>query len=482
MFSPNDYQLICSLFPRFLGLIYFVALVPFLFQIRALIGEKGILPVENFLALYRTKKFGWKKYIHFPTLFWWKHSDGMLVGTVALGVFCAFLLTLGYVPYLLIPFLIVIHLSIVIAGQDFLSFGWEGFLLEISYNTFLLTLTNQPNIFVWVSLNLLIFRFHLQAGASKLQTRDPNWRNLTAMCYHYQTQPLPNPLAWYMHKLPVWFHKFSTGFMFFVELLVPFAIFGTEEMRLVAFIFMFVLQFSIALSGNYSYLNFMSMILITLLLSNTYLAPIFGPHPFLPESPLILQLIASLGAISLISLQLMQLWNQFFRNPKIGKILSNIYSLHFANRYGIFAIMTTTRYEIVFEGSEDQKEWKEYLFYFKPSEVGRRPSIISPFQPRLDWQAWFLPFTKFKNEIWVQNFLARLLEGELQVLKLLRHNPFPEKPPKYLRAQVYIYEFSPWSMKKRLGNWWVRTHIGPYTPILSLPNKKEALTETSDPL
>lgn len=466
MFDPEHYRIICSLFPRMLGAIYMIALSPFLFQVRGLIGERGILPVGELLSLYE-RRLGWKRFIYLPTLFWWKRSDPFLVGTAAAGTLFGGLLLAGGPPWLLLPLLIAIHLSFIVAGQDFLSFGWEMFFLEIGYNAFFLSLTNHPNMFVWASLNLLLFRFHLQAGASKLQTGDPNWRNLTAMCYHYETQPIPNALAWYMHHLPVWFQKFSTAFMFFVELAVPFGVFGSEEVRLAAFLFMFLLQASIAVSGNYSYLNYLTAVLAAILISDQYLAKVFGPMPAVPESPLALQVAASIGGAALILLQLLQLWNHFFRTPAITRFFSVIYSFHFANRYGIFSIMTTTRYEIVIEGSDDGMEWKEYLFYFKPSEVKRRPRLIAPFQPRLDWQAWFLPFSRFGDESWFESFLEKLLEGEPCVLRLLRWNPFAEKPPAYIRAVVYVYEFSARSQKKTSGAWWVRRRIGAYSPSLS---------------
>lgn len=467
MFSADHYQIICSLFPRLLGALYFVALSPLIFQIKGLIGKKGILPVSDFLALNASREFGLKRFLFFPTIFWWRQSDLFLVWTAGLGTCLSLLLLMGGPPWLLLPPLIVIHLSFVVAGQDFLSFGWEMFLLEISYNAFFLSLTNQPNVFVWISLNLLLFRFHLQAGASKLQTYDPTWRNLTSLCYHYQTQPIPNRMAWYMHKLPVWFHKCSTAYMFFVELVVPFGVFGGEFVRLISFIFIFLLQASIAVSGNYSYLNYMTVALATILISDHYLSPFFGGVPPQLESLMISDVLASLGGMVLITLQLMQLWNHFFRSEAFTRFFSKIYSLHFANRYGIFAIMTTTRYEIVIEGSNDQHNWKEYLFLYKPSEVTRCPRLVAPFQPRLDCQMWFLPFSRFGHDAWFVNFLEKLLDGEPSVLKLLRFNPFPEKPPDFIRSIVYVYEFSSKNQKKKSGLWWVRNVVQHYSPIRS---------------
>lgn len=467
MFSPESSLLICSFFPRMLGVIYLLAFFPFLFQIKGLIGVRGILPLQERLDFLRPR-YGWRAVSYFPTLFWWNASDKMLVGVVLFGCACAALLVLGMPPWLLLPCLIVVHLSLITAGQEFLSFGWEMFFLEVAYNTFLLSLTQSPNLFAWVSLNLLIIRFHFQAGISKLQSGDPNWRNLSALFYHYETQPIPNPIAWYFHQLPFGFQKFSTAAMFFVELAVPFMVFGTQEMRLAAFVLFVSLQAFIGVSGNFSYLNYLTIVLVTLLIGDAYLAPLFGPPVRVTPTPLIWDAVVSVPAAALIILQLLQLWNAFFPSRDLLRLFSKIYRFHFVNRYGIFAVMTTRRYEIIVEGSDDGVSWKEYLFYYKPSEVDRRPRWIAPYQPRLDWQIWFVPFSYYGGDAWFENFLLRLLEGSPEVLKLLRYNPFPESPPRYVRALTYLYQFSNRKIRQRTGAWWVRTYLHPYSPVVSL--------------
>lgn len=463
MWNPQDYINSTWLFLRLLGVIYFFAYYPFLFQIKGLIGEKGILPARFLLELYK-RRMGNRAYHILPTIFWINCSDKALLGAIWGGLLLSILLIFNICTPIVLLLLLLLHLSIITVGQDFLGFGWESFLIEITLNAIFLSLTPTPNPLIWFSINLLLFRFHFQAGAVKLQSQDANWRNLKANWYHYQSQPLPNTTAWYVHKLPMWFHKFSTALMFFIELFVPFGIFGNDEMRLVVWVFLVGLQLSIWATGNLSYLNYLTAAFCTILLSDHYLSPILGSPPEPASTSLALDIPVGIVGAILITLQLMYLWNHFYPVPLFRKIEYHMWRFHLINRYGIFAIMTTKRYEIVFEGSEDGKEWKEYLFWYKPSELNRRPRRIAPYQPRLDWQAWFLPFQEYSNEVWFQNFLGKLLVGEPDVLALIRHNPFPEKPPNFIRALAYDYTFTDFETKKKTGNWWNRQLVGLYAP------------------
>jgi hypothetical protein len=466
MFSCELYTIAAHLVPRALGAIYFVVFLPFLFQIRGLIGKNGILPVADFLG--RIRLFcGKKSYVVAPTLFWISCSDAALLTVVALGMLCSLLLVFGFAPSLMLFLLYFLYLSIISVGQDFLSFGWELFLQEITLNCFFLSLTREPNLLVWISCNLLLFRFHFQAGAVKLQSKDIHWKDLSAIWYHYQSQPLPNTTAWYVYKLPLWFHKLSTLFMFIAELVVPFAIFFTEDMRLCTFVVLAGLQLMIWATGNFSYLNHLTLVLCLILVSNSVFEHIGISSVNQGEDHWFLWVVGVL----LITLQLIRLYDHF-RPKKVFRALFAILSpFHIVNRYGIFAVMTCTRYEIVIEGSHDGVVWKEYLFRYKPSEIDRRPRRISPYQPRLDWQAWFLPFTSFAREPWFQSFLVHLLKGTKEVAILLRHNPFADTPPRFVRALCYIYEYTSFEEKKKSGNWWKRRLVGRYSPELQLVKK-----------
>lgn len=465
MFDPQTHLIIIEWFPRLIGLIYLFVFGAFLFQMQGLFGSRGILPIERFLRFIKMR-LGKRGYYYVPTVFWLSASDTAIMAVPMLGTVLSVLLMLGFYPSVILPIMYILHLSIVSSGQDFLSFGWEMFFLEITFNAMLLSWTYPPNLFVWISLNILIIRFHIQAGVVKLQSRDRSWQSLTALCYHYQTQPLPNTLAWYAHHLPVWFHKFSAVNMLFIELVVPFAVFGTEQMRLFAFICFFLLQYTIWVTGNYSYLNYLTVVLCSLLISDTYLEALVEAPAYISPTPVLVNVFVSLIGISLIILQLIRLWHHFFFNKRLAWILDWIQPLHIVNRYGIFAVMTTERYEIVIEGSDDGKNWKEYTFRYKPSELDWRPRRIAPYQPRIDWQAWFLPFSYFEDNNWFQNLISRLFENSPHVLKLIRHNPFPDVPPNYIRALTYLYEFSDPQTKKETGQWWKRTLVGYYSPKL----------------
>ncbi|MBS0634168.1 MAG: lipase maturation factor family protein [Verrucomicrobia bacterium] len=469
MFNVEDYTIIAHWFPRWLGAIYLCAFWPFLFQIKGLIGDNGILPTSSYLNLI-AKLRPKDKYSIAPTLFWFRSDNRALMSVVVAGVICSILLLLGIYPPLMIALLWVLYFSIISAGQDFLGFGWEMFLQEVALNTFLLSLSDVPNIMVWLSINFLLFRFHVQSGAVKFQSKDPNWKNLSAVAYHYQSQPIPNATAWYVYKLPMWFHKFSCWMMFFIELVVPFFLFFSEDIRLAVCALFVGLQLFIYATGNFSYLNHMTAIFSLILLNNTFLERIGFSLPEVSSTP---NLALTLAGSILFGLQLLRFWDHFFPSRAIHKLLSTFSSCHICNRYGIFAIMTCTRYEVVVEGSDDGATWQQYDFYHKPTDLKRRPTRISPYQPRLDWQAWFLPFRAFADEEWFQNFLTRLLEGTPDVLKLLRHNPFSEKPPKYIRAMMYIYEFTTFEEKKNTGLWWKRTLVGPYSPSFSLRTKPQ---------
>jgi len=468
MFDLEAYTLTAFLFPRLLGMIYFFAFGAFIFQIKGLIGENGILPAGPFFKevsrLFKGKK---RRFLYYPSLFWLNQSNQALMGVILAGTLLSIGLMCGFYPCLLLILLYVLYLSVVTAGQDFLGYGWEGLLLETTLQGILISMTPIPNIMVWISTNLLVLRFHVQAGLVKLQSHDRTWKDWTAIAYHYQTQPLPNTIAWYFHKLPLSFHKFSCAMMFATEIFIPFGILLTQEIRLGVFAALFGLQFLIWFTGNFSFLNHLTAVMTTLLLNNALLSLFITPDISATPTSLYLDIFLTIAGTALASLQVMRLWHNCFPNRLFRWILDRAAIYHIANRYGIFAVMTTTRYEIVIEGSADGIEWKEYLFKWKPSETSRRPRRIAPYQPRIDWQAWFLPFCGWQSANWLQNFFTHLLLGTPDVLKLLRGNPFEKYPPKFVRAVMYEYVFSSFEEKKRYGWWWKRKYVGNYSPEFS---------------
>lgn len=467
MFHLDDYTLIAFFFPRLLGLLYLIVFGGLIFQIKGLVGENGILPaIAYFDLIYR--RIEKKGYYLYPSLFWINSSNKTLLFGMGSGIVLSLMLMMGIYPWILLPILYFLHLSTITACQDFLSFGWEGFLLEITAHGFLLSLTSVPNLMVWISINFLLFRFHLQAGTIKILHGDRTWRDFTALSYHYLTQPLPNTIAWYMYQLPLWFQKLSTAAVLFVEIVIPFGIFLTEEIRLGVFAFLFGLQLLIGGTGNFSYLNYMTAVLCTILLNNAFLSHFISLPEIVPTSMGIEVILTLLGSC-LLTLQIMRLWSHFFPNDRIERILYKIYPFHLANRYAIFASMTTKRYEVILEGSDDGKHWKEYTFKYKPSELVNRPRQVAPYQPRLDWQMWFLPLSG-TDEKWFDQFLYHVLKGTPEVLSLLKENPFSGQPPRYVRTLLYDYIFTSHEEKKRTGNWWKRELIGTLTPPVELKN------------
>lgn len=442
-----------DIFIRLLGFVYFCAFGAFIFQIKGLLGKEGILPITRFLDFIQVRYSKEHYRLKFPTLFWFNNSDKALLAVVYSGTFLSVLLMFGIYPPPILLMLYILYLSIVTVGQIFLGYGWEGFLLEVTAHAFLLTLTPIPDIMVWLSVNFLIFRFHFQAGAVKIQSKDANWRNLTAISYHYETQPLPNTTAYYIYRAPMWFHKMCCAGMFFIELALPFALFFGPEARLAAFIGFTGLQFTIWATGNLSFLNYLTVTLCTLLIA---------PQP--TEQGILMGIIGSLY----LALQIIQFTHHFFPRAEFERILAPFHPYYIGNRYGIFAVMTTKRYEIVTEGSLDGKEWKEYIYKYKPSLLNWRPRRISPYQPRIDWQAWFLPFRDYMYDSWYQNFLAHLLKNTPDVIKLLRFNPFPDQPPNFIRSKAYLYKFTTFKEKKETGNWWKREYAGFFGPTISL--------------
>jgi len=465
--GPEHYSIVLHYFPQLIGVIYLFVFWPFLFQMKGLFGSGGILPMTPYLNSI-VLSYGRKAYYYIPSIFWFDSSDRMLMIIPGVGTILSILTIFGIFPLVWIPILFLLHLSITTAGQEFLSFGWESFFLEISFYSYLLLITPSPSMGMWWCLNLLLFRFHFEAGISKLMTKDLSWQTFTGVDFHYLTQPIPNATAWYAKKLPMWFQKLSCVIMLIAEIPLPFLIFGAEDLRLVAFFGLTGLQFFIWLTGNFSYLNHMTVIFCLILLGDTYLEPFMGKAPPTTSNPLFLEIAMGLLAGVLILGQCLRILSHFYPKRFYLKPLVKISPFHIINRYGIFAVMTTKRYEVVIEGSEDGEEWKEYLFKWKPSELSRRPRRVSPYQPRLDWQIWFLPFTIFRHEPWVKNFLYRLLEGSPDVLKLIRENPFPDHPPKFIRAQMYDYEFTTWEERRETGNWWKRTYVKSYSPTYEL--------------
>lgn len=318
------------------------------------------------------------------------------------------------------------------------------------------------------------------SGAVKLLSGDPNWRDLFAVSYHYFTQPLPTPVAWYAAQLPMWFQKLSVAGVFVLELLVPFLIFAPRKLRLISAALICLLQVLIAITGNYCFFNFLTISLCVLLLDDKLLlrclpAALRGriELPLQLSKPAAFYKILTVSAAAILFVAggtrlAADLSGGALEPPVCADFLNIFDSLRIVNSYGVFAIMTTSRLEIVVEGSNDGQHWSEYEFKFKPGDLKRPPPWVAPHQPRLDWQMWFAALGTYRQNRWFVSFMHRLLEGSAPVLALLAHNPFPNGPPTYIRALIYDYRFTDFATRSSSGNWWQRQQKGVYFPAASL--------------
>src|SRR5580704_11623912 len=393
--QPPRFDLVAWLFLRAMGLIYLIAFVSFGVQALGLIGSHGILPLSGFVGA-ANGQLGPERYWQFPMVFWLSQSDFAIQATSWVGATLSLLLIFDIMPRASSLLLYVLYLSIFYAGQIFMGFQWDVLLLETGFLTFILSVATRPGI--WL-LRWLMFRFMFLSGAVKLLSGDPTWANLSALSYYFQTEPLPTPLAWYVHHLPHAVLTVATAATLFIELILPFLIFFPRRLRFVAAFGILFLQVVILLTGNYTFFNLLTMVLCLVLFDDAALRRVlahrvtrFVQHHARDIKP---RKIVSVGVgafgLLIVFTGLVQL--NAVVNSRISTlgawVAGEIAPLRIVNPYGLFAVMTTTRPEIIVEGSDDGVQWREYGFKYKPGDVMRRPRWNAPHQPRLDWQMWF---------------------------------------------------------------------------------------------
>jgi predicted DCC family thiol-disulfide oxidoreductase YuxK len=475
-YTPPRYDLVSFLFLRLFGLIYFSAFVSFGVQAQGLIGSHGILPLTELIDAVRAQA-GAERFFLMPMVFWWNASDFAIQAVCWIGAGFSLLLVFNLLPRLSLFLLYVLYLSLLYGGQTFMSYQWDTYLLEAGFLALLLSFTTVPGI--WL-LRWLLFRIMFMSGVVKLLSGDPNWRNLSALSYHFLTQPLPTPLAWYAAHLPARVLQFATGATFFIELVLPFLIFCPRRLRCFAACGILLLQGCILLTGNYNWFNLQTMLLCLLLFDDAALQKIL-PRRLIRVLPAQVQHCAPrratrvfVGALGLLIVfcSLVQMDVRFGGDPPVAAqtIDQFIDPLHIVSGYGLFAVMTTRRDEIVIEGSNDGVEWREYEFRYKPGDLARRPRWNILHQPRLDWQMWFAALDDPRRLPWFPRFLAAVLKNEPAVMALLEKNPFPDKPPVYVRAQYYDYTYAS-SEEKAKGLWWDRRLLGLYFPAARLKGR-----------
>jgi len=464
---PATMQVTSWLFLRLLALVYLAAFASFGLQAEGLIGAAGILPAAEFFRAIDLG-YGVEKYWLLPSLFWISASDIAIDAAALGGCVLSLLLLVNRWPRLCLVGLYLLYLSLYHAGQAFTSFQWDTLLLECGFLA--VFLPGSPRLFAWM-YRWLLFRFMLQSGLVKLLSGDEHWRDLTALSYHFETQPLPTALGWYAHHLPAAILQAGVVFTFLVELVLPFFILMPRRPRAVAAGVIALFQLMIIATGNYNYFNLLTICLCLLLLDDGYctrLLPEFLPSvrqvstrwrlpglaPGIAVTYLLLGAIAlgftaSGGRVGGLTGQLLR-WSEPF---------------HIANRYGLFAVMTTRRPQIIFEGSEDGREWLPYTPRYQPGPLDRAPVWATPHQPRLDWQLWFAALAPRESNPWLRGLVAGLLQGSPPVVALFEHNPFPTRPPRYLRASLYNYRFTDSSTRARTGNWWEREYESRFWPV-----------------
>lgn len=500
------------IFLRCLGFVYFVAFLIAFNQNRSLIGQKGILPVDNFFKLYERHRGSslWTRLYNCPTLLWLVSRDNIdvslgLIATVGMMISMT-LCILGAANAFLMALLWVLYHSLVNVGQSWYSFGWESQLLETGFLAIffcpVLSILkfpprSPPSIVVIAGYRWLIFRIMLGTGLIKIRG-DSCWRDLTCMNYHYQTQPVPNPLSYFLHQAPEVIHNLETMGNHVVELLVPFLLFYPRKGRIFAGCIQIVFQIILILSGNLSFLNWLTIIPSICCFDDKFFKPLFSQ-----ESKNYVQRImhfkklerakpkasSSSKAHSFIFILLFCLIS-YLSIPVVlnmlspGQTMNRSFSpLRIVNTYGAFGSVTKTRTEVILQGTHDDPfsenaKWLEYEFYCKPGNVTRRPCIISPYHYRLDWLMWFAAFQNAESNPWFIQLISKLLQNDELVMTLIENNPFDgANPPKYIRAEHYRYTFTKLGSRAALaGKWWNRKRIGTYLQPVNLKMLKGYLT------
>lgn len=505
------------LFLRLVALAYLSGFLSLSVQISGLYGLDGILPIALLLRDAGSQPL-LLNMLNAPTIFWLNTSDSLINAVPFIGALTSILACLGIFtgPNLLVSWFL--YLSVITVGADFMSFQWDILLNETGFLALFLCSWrpfcrvwhkqarrwrlpdwtvdhDNPSAFVLWLFRLLLFKLMFASGLVKLASQDPTWWNLTAMTYHYETQPLPTPLGYFAHHLPHWLLMCSTVGVFFIELIVPLAIFAPRKVRIAAAIFLIYLQLLILLTGNYCFFNWLTIALCVLLVDDQ--GAKFAAAKFLPKkisSRLVdwieygfdfekepvtrtagnttrwrqFLLIPILSMILILSTG--SLCRQFlsdFPSP-FEELVSLTHPWRLVGSYGLFAVMTTSRPEIVMEGSLDGVDWKEYVFKYKPGPLNRPPPVVAPHQPRLDWQMWFAALSDSPHDRWFFRLAQKLLDGSTSVSGLLEYNPFEGTRPKYVRARLYDYHFTSIEQLFTEGNWWTREFKKDFLPRVSI--------------
>ncbi|MFJ3806465.1 lipase maturation factor family protein [Streptomyces sp. NPDC090073] len=459
-FTAPDYWWSRLVLQRGLAALYLVAFLTAALQFRALLGERGMLPIPRFVARVPFRRA--------PSLFQWRYSDGLFAACAWAGCAVSAALLAGADSELplwagillwLVPW--ALYLSIVNVGQTWYAFGWESLLLETGFlAAFLGNDDVAPPVVVLFLLRWILFRVEFGAGLIKLRG-DACWRKLTCLDYHHETQPMPGPLSWFFHHLPRPVHRVEVAANHLTQLVVPVLLFTPQPVASAAAALMIVTQLWLVLSGNFSWLNWVTIVLA---LSALRLP---GTAPSVPPAPLWYEVLLLAVAALLLFLSYHPVTNMVSRRQVMNRSFD---PLHLVNTYGAFGSVSRVRYEVVVEGTLDDgpredAAWREYQFRGKPGDPRRWPRQFAPYHLRLDWLMWFAALSPAYAGDWFGALVERLLENDRDTLRLLRRSPFPPgTPPRYVRARLFRYRYTSLRELRETGACWERTYVREYLP------------------
>ncbi|MFC5723381.1 lipase maturation factor family protein [Streptomyces gamaensis] len=470
-FTDSGYWLSRLVLQRMLAAVYLVAFLAAALQFRALIGEKGMLPVPRFVRVVPFRRAPGVFQLHYSDRFFacWAWAGALLSAAVVAGAADAVPL---WTAMALWAALWAMYLSIVNVGQTWYGFGWESLLLEAGFLAVFLgnARTGPPVLVLWLA-RWLLFRVEFGAGLIKLRG-DPCWRDLTCLYYHHETQPMPGPLSWFFHRLPRPLHRVEVAANHFAQLVVPLGLFAPQPVASLAAAVIICTQLWLVASGNFSWLNWLAIVLAFAAVDSRALTRVLGvaPPAAPPAPPLWYAALVLAATVLVAALSYWPARNLLSRHQRMNMSFN---PLHLVNTYGAFGSINRARYEVVVEGTDaktlgPETVWREYGFKGKPGDVRRMPRQFAPYHLRLDWLMWFAGISPGYAQPWFGPFVERLLTGDRATLRLLRHNPFPDHPPTYVRARLYLYRFTTWRELRATGAWWHRTHAGEFLPPVAL--------------
>ncbi len=463
-----DYGFARFAIERGIGAIYLIAFIVAARQFPALAGERGLEPAPGALAATSFRQT--------PSIFHWRYSDRLLLIVTAIGIGLSGAVVVGLpqagpLPITMLTWFVLwaLYTSIVNIGGTFYRFGWETLLLEAGFLAiFLGNDAIAPPWPVILAFRWLAFRVEFGAGLIKLRG-DPCWRDLTCMEFHHETQPLPNPLSWFFHHLPRPLHRIEAGGNFVAQLILPWGLFLPQPFASAAAILLVVSQLYLVLSGNYAWLNWITIVITLSAIAGSLGAA--GP-PF-GSSPAWFTIAVVLLAIVVVTLSWFPVRNLASSRQAMN---ASFDPFRLVNTYGAFGSVGRARYEVILEGTLDEEpgpdsEWREYEFPAKPGTPSRLPPQVAPYHVRLDWLLWFLPLSPAYAGQWFMRLIGRLLEGDRPTLGLVRRNPFADRPPTWIRARLFRYRFTSWRQLRETGAWWERADAGEFVPPVRLAER-----------